>query len=115
MKQAREHVQEDSGRCLLVTLLFNAGITVAQVIGEIISGSLSLLADAPLGISYGACRMARRPAGRRRFARLRAGQIHRYDDQAGRVLRHQAIPCLCNRARVVDPPGVARSALNVKI
>lgn len=72
---ARDHIRLDhadsgGGKNLLLALLLNVGITVAQVIGGILSGSLSLLADAAhngsdaasLGISYGARRISRRPA-----------------------------------------------------
>ena len=40
------HHHETSGRNLAFTILLNVGITVAQVIGGIISGSMSLLSDA---------------------------------------------------------------------
>lgn len=64
---------EEGGKRLLIALFLNVGITVAQVIGGILSGSLSLLADAAhngsdaasLGISYGARRIAQQPADRR--------------------------------------------------
>jgi cobalt-zinc-cadmium efflux system protein len=59
-----------TGKRLLIALALNVGITVAQVVGALISGSLSLLADAAhngsdaasLGISYVAWRLSRRPA-----------------------------------------------------
>lgn len=58
------------GKNLIIALVLNVGITVAQVAGGLISGSLSLLADAAhnasdaaaLGISFAARRMSRRPA-----------------------------------------------------
>lgn len=58
------------GRNLLITILLNIGITLAQVIGGIISGSLALLSDAlhnftdviSLIISYVANRLARSKA-----------------------------------------------------
>lgn len=57
------------GTRLLVALALNLGITIAQVIGGVLSGSLALLSDAAhnasdaaaLGIAYGARRLARRP------------------------------------------------------
>ena len=60
---------EGGGRRLLIALALNLGITVAQVIGGLMSGSLALLSDAAhnfsdaasLGISYAARRMSRRP------------------------------------------------------
>ncbi|WP_224488135.1 cation diffusion facilitator family transporter [Robertkochia flava] len=58
------------GRNLLISILLNVGITIAQVIGGIISGSLALLSDAlhnftdviSLIISYVANRLARSKA-----------------------------------------------------
>ena len=66
---AREGV---SGTRLVIALLLNVGITVAEIIGGIISGSLSLLADAAhnasdaasIGISYGAHKISEREADR---------------------------------------------------
>ncbi|MCK5931680.1 Cation efflux family protein [Fulvimarina manganoxydans] len=34
------------GKCLLIVIALNVGITVAQIVGGLISGSLSVLADA---------------------------------------------------------------------
>ena len=79
------HAHDDgSGVRLLITLLLNLGITLAQVVGGIISGSLSLLADAvhnlsdaaAIGISYIARRISRKEADRRRtFGYRRAETI----------------------------------------
>lgn len=68
------HGKDASTTRLLIALALNVGITVAQVAGGLISGSLSLLADAAhngsdaasLGVSYGARRISGRPADRRR-------------------------------------------------
>ena len=62
------------GGRILIALLLNVGIVVAQVIGGVLSGSLALIADAvhngsdaaSLGISYGARRIAGRDADQRR-------------------------------------------------
>ena len=70
----RAHGKDASTTRLLIALALNVGITVAQVVGGVISGSLSLLADAAhngsdaasLGISYAARKVAERPADRRR-------------------------------------------------
>ena len=76
--------EEGSGVRLLITLLLNLGITLAQVVGGIISGSLSLLADAvhnlsdaaAIGVSYAARRISRKEADRRRtFGYRRAETI----------------------------------------
>lgn len=66
-----EHGHSDlKGRNLLLSILLNVGITAAQVIGGIISGSLALLSDAlhnfsdvlSLIISYAATKLAKRKA-----------------------------------------------------
>ena len=76
--------EEGSGGRLLITLLLNASITVAQIIGGIISGSLSLLADAvhnasdaaAIGVSYLAQRISKKEADRKRtFGYRRAETI----------------------------------------
>lgn len=62
------------GRRLLVALALNLGITVAEVAGGVISGSLALLADAAHNfsdaasvlVSFIAWRISRRPANERR-------------------------------------------------
>ncbi len=81
---ATHHHDHGSGTRLLITLLLNLGISLAQVIGGIISGSLSLLADAvhnvsdagAIGVSYIALRVSRKEADRRRtFGYRRAETI----------------------------------------
>ena len=72
--EGHSHGKDASTTRLLIALALNVGITVAQVVGGLISGSLSLLADAAhngsdaasLGISYGARKVSERPADRRR-------------------------------------------------
>lgn len=76
-RSPHEHSEPDDSEQgetnLIVALLLNVGITIAQVVGGLLSSSLSLLADAAhngsdaasLGISYWARRIARRPADRR--------------------------------------------------
>lgn len=62
------------GRRLLIALALNLGITVAEVVGGVISGSLALLADAAHNfsdaasvlVSYVAWRIAQRPANAKR-------------------------------------------------
>ncbi len=71
---AKQDESGGKGRRLLWAVALNVGITVAQVAGGLLSGSLSLLADAAhnlsdaasLGISYGAWRVSRREPDRRR-------------------------------------------------
>ena len=65
------HAHPDlKGRNLLISILLNIGITLAQVIGGLLSGSLALLSDAlhnvsdvlSLVISYGARRLGQKQA-----------------------------------------------------
>lgn len=59
-----------SGRRILIALALNVAITVTQIIGGILSGSLALISDAAhngsdaaaLGIAWGAQKLSRRPA-----------------------------------------------------
>ena len=70
MGHKAHHPEQTGGRNLLWALLLNVGITAAQVVGGLVSGSLSLIADAAhngsdaaaLCVSYGARRISRRPA-----------------------------------------------------
>ena len=75
------HHHEVRGKNLFLTILLNVIITLSQIIGGMISGSLALLSDAlhnfsdvlALVIAYGANRMAARPSdGRRTFGYKRA-------------------------------------------
>ncbi len=75
------HHHEVSGKNLFITIVLNVIITLSQIIGVIISGSLALLSDAlhnfsdvlALVIAYSANRMAARPSdGRRTFGYKRA-------------------------------------------
>lgn len=77
MSQSHGHVHatkdESQGR-LLFALLVNVLLTVAQVVGGVVAGSLSLIADAihnlndaaSLGIAWVARRVAQRPADQKR-------------------------------------------------
>ncbi len=65
------HIDPDAGdRRVALAVLVNLGLTVAQIAGGVISGSVALIADAvhnlsdavSLIIAYGARRIARRPA-----------------------------------------------------
>jgi cobalt-zinc-cadmium efflux system protein len=77
------HHHERSGRNLLISILLNIGITIAQVIGGIISGSLALLSDAlhnfsdviSLIISYVANRFTTKKASNRRTFGYKRAEI----------------------------------------
>ena len=66
------HHAPSGDRAVLVAVVINIGLTVAQIVGGLLSGSLALIADAihnlsdaiSLVIAYGARRIARRPADR---------------------------------------------------
>ena len=64
------HDHDLKGKKLLISIFLNIGITVAQIIGGFISGSLALLSDAlhnlsdviSLIVSYAASKLAKRKA-----------------------------------------------------
>jgi cobalt-zinc-cadmium efflux system protein len=64
------HAQDLRGKKLLISILLNIGITVAQIIGGFVSGSLSLLSDAlhnftdviSLIVSYFAAKLSKKKA-----------------------------------------------------
>ncbi len=71
MSHAHHHVDPDAGDGkIAIAVAINLGLTVAQIIGGLVSGSLSLIADAlhnfsdaiALIIAFGARKIARRPA-----------------------------------------------------
>ncbi len=70
MAHSHDHQKDLKGRNLFISILLNIAITIAQVIGGIISGSLALLSDAlhnfsdvlSLVISYGANLLAKKEA-----------------------------------------------------
>ena len=68
---AHSHAHPDlRGRNLLISIFLNIAITLAQIVGGLLSGSLALLSDAlhnfsdvlSLVISYGARRLGQRQA-----------------------------------------------------
>ena len=69
------HTHDTKGRNLFISILLNIIITVAQVIGGILSGSLSLLSDAlhnfsdvlSLIVSYVADRFSKKEAKNRQY------------------------------------------------
>ena len=46
MGHSHKHVTDHKGRNLLISILLNSVITLAQIIGGFLSGSLALLSDA---------------------------------------------------------------------
>ncbi|MGW9684556.1 cation diffusion facilitator family transporter [Flagellimonas sp. 2504JD1-5] len=79
-----QHSHNDlKGRNLLISIVLNIAITVAQVIGGIISGSLALLSDAlhnfsdvlSLVISYVATRLGRRKASKNKTFGYKRAEI----------------------------------------
>jgi len=77
------HSHNLKGRSLLFSIVLNVLITVAQVIGGILSGSLALLSDAlhnfsdvlSLVISYGAHKLSHRPASFRHTFGLKRAEL----------------------------------------
>ena len=83
MKQYEYHHREVSGRNLGFAILLNVGITIAQAIGGIISGSMALLSDAAhnfsdvlsMVISFLANRLAKREATEKQTFGFRRSEI----------------------------------------
>lgn len=77
------HHGDLKGRNLLISILLNIGITVAQVIGGLISGSLALLSDAlhnfsdvlSLIVSYVANRLSKRKASNKKTFGYKRAEI----------------------------------------
>ncbi len=77
------HHHDIKGKNLFVAILLNVIITVAQIVGGILSGSLALLSDAlhnfsdvlSLLISYGANRMAHKPSGQKQTFGYKRAEI----------------------------------------
>jgi cobalt-zinc-cadmium efflux system protein len=69
MNERTKYVSQDMGHRLVTAILLNVGITIAEIVGGIISGSLALISDAlhnfsdvvALGISGAALRIAQKP------------------------------------------------------
>ena len=83
MKETEHHHHEVSGKNLGLAVLLNVGITLAQAIGGIISGSMALLSDAAhnfsdvlsLIISYFANKLAKREATEKQTFGFRRSEI----------------------------------------
>ncbi|RMH69469.1 MAG: cation transporter [Gemmatimonadetes bacterium] len=83
MSHNPHHHTPVSGWRLLVTMLLNFAITIAEIIGGIMSGSLSLISDAlhnfsdglSIVISYAALRLAGRPFSQRHTFGLKRAEI----------------------------------------
>lgn len=77
------HSHNLKGNRLLFSIVLNVGITVVQVIGGLLSGSLALLSDAlhnfsdvlSLVISYGAHKLSHRPASFRHTFGLKRAEL----------------------------------------
>ncbi|MDT0647249.1 cation diffusion facilitator family transporter [Zunongwangia sp. F260] len=80
---SHNHSHEVQGKNLLISILLNIGITVAQVIGGVVSGSLALLSDAlhnfsdviSLIISYIANKLVKKEASLTRTFGLKRAEI----------------------------------------
>ena len=83
MREAEHHQHEVSGKNLGFAIVLNVGITLAQAIGGIISGSMALLSDAAhnfsdvlsMVISYLANKLARREATEKQTFGFRRSEI----------------------------------------
>jgi cobalt-zinc-cadmium efflux system protein len=83
MREVEHHQHEVSGKNLGFAIVLNVGITIAQAIGGIISGSMALLSDAAhnlsdvlsMVISFLANRLARREANEKQTFGFRRSEI----------------------------------------
>lgn len=83
MARSHEGAAAVSGHRLLVTMLLNFAITIAEIVGGILSGSLSLISDAlhnfsdgvAIIISYLAIRLKRREKSARHTFGLKRAEI----------------------------------------
>ena len=79
----KHHHEDLKGRNLFISILLNIGITLAQVVGGLVSGSLSLLSDAlhnfsdvlSLIISYIANRLSKRKASKEKTFGYKRAEI----------------------------------------
>lgn len=110
-----QHIDpEDGDRRVFIAILVNFGLTIAQIIGGVVSGSLALIADAihnlsdalSLVIAFGARRIARRPANKTMtFGYVRAETVAALINYTtliviGLYLTYEAV------IRLFDPQGV---------
>lgn len=113
------HASGAGGRNLIFALILNVGITAAQIAGGIISGSLSLLADAAhngsdaasLGISYAARRISRRPADRHRTFGYRRAEVIGAVINLTTLFVIAAFLAVQAGRRLVNPPEVQGSTM----
>lgn len=83
MGHEHHHHHDVKGRNLVLTILLNAGISIAELIGGIISGSIALISDAihnfsdvlSLVVSYIAQQLAKRDASEKSTFGLRRSEI----------------------------------------
>lgn len=121
------HNHVSTGKNILITIFLNVFITVAQVIGGIISGSMALLSDAAhnfsdvlsLVISYGAIRLAgREQTLRQTYGYKRAGIFAAFINTAillviAAILIWEAIGRLINPEPVTGTIVIILAALGI--
>lgn len=106
-----------SGRNLAVAVILNAGITLAEGIGGIISGSMALISDAAhnlsdvlsLSISYFANRMSRRGATERQTFGFRRSEILAAFINSAMLIVISAVIMIEAVKRLLDPVEVSTS------
>lgn len=112
------HTSEVKGNNLLFAIILNIGITVAQVIGGIISGSLALLSDAlhnfsdvvSLGISFLAHKLVKKEASlKRTFGYKRAEIVAAFVNAATLII--VAILLIIEAVKRFEEPQVIDSNL----
>ncbi len=119
MSHNHEHEAPTSGLRLLVTLILNLIITVAEIIGGIISGSLSLISDAlhnfsdgiAVVISYIAIRLNQKPKSPHYTFGLKRAQIIAAIINAGVLVAISVYLFLESYHRFVSPEPIRASLM----
>ena len=111
------------GKNLLFSILLNCAITVSQVIGGIVSGSLSLLSDAlhnfsdvlSLVFSYGAHRLSYKKATQRQTFGYKRAEILAAFVNASTVVFAPTLKTAKGRALMYERKGVVSASSRVVV
>src|SRR5665647_708279 len=119
MRESEHHQHEVSGKNLGFTIVLNVGITLAQAIGGIISGSMALLSDAAhnfsdvlsMVISYLANRLARREATEKQTFGFRRSEIMAAFINSATLIIISVIILFEAAQRLINPVPVSANAV----
>jgi cobalt-zinc-cadmium efflux system protein len=127
MSQNHHHHHSGNGRNLIISIILNIAITIAQIIGGLISGSIALLSDAAhnfsdvlaLLFSYIAARLSgRKRTLKQTFGYKRAGIFAAFINAASlmivaTVLIHEAVDRLMNPQPIEGSIVIYLAALGI--